>query len=101
MRWIDYGLAAKIVEILCDAQGAQGEDSDIHLKVESWWNDWWQRFRATVPGALIALPHLQALPQLRRVMASFRRVYPSAEALLQGLANFRQQASSLYTGLSG
>ncbi len=102
VRWLDYGLAAKIIEILSDSQEVQREDKQLQFEVETWWKDWWQRLQAIVPASLtMVLSTLQALDQLQRLMVASNFRHNSPNSLLQSLVDFRQQVAWLYTGASG
>lgn len=100
-RWLDYGLAAKIIEILRDSREVQREKTTMQAEVAIWWEDWWQRVQAAVSSFTPAVTTLQALDLMQAMTSPSNFRYNSPDALLQSLSYYRQRVSQLYTGTGG
>lgn len=103
-RWLNYGLAAKILETIRDRPTVELEERELQSEVHEWLTDWWKELQATLPGTFPAVvPELRALTELQRLIhtsafqgSSLRSSTENLRAFRQHLQTFSQQVSQLY-----
>jgi len=100
-RWLDYGLVAKIINIMHDSREVEQEQrlGRLRREVQEKLREWQQEVSAIVPDAFTAaVPELQALEKFQWYLASspFQgKKRASSAAILQ---DFSQLISQLYLG---
>jgi len=100
-RWLDYGLAAKIIETLRGSQNVtqRSKNIDIETRVNRRFQEWLrgvQHALATLPTSL--LPGWEAIGQLQQLMAIPDLHRSTLEYQAQSLQDFRQKVAQFYTG---
>lgn len=100
-RWLDYGLAAKILELLRDGEEVQREGKQLQFEVESWWKGWWERIQTIISSLSTTLPYLEGLDLAQRFTQPSHVQYKSPDALLQSMAEFGQRVTRLYNSPGG
>ncbi len=100
-RWLDYGLVAKIINIMHDSREVEQEQQlgRLRREVQEKLREWQQEVSTIVPDAFTAaVPELQALEEFQSYLASspFQgKKLSSSVAILQ---DFSQRIGQLYTG---
>ncbi len=101
-RYLDYGLAAKIIEVIGNKKDVQREEAHIRVQVQDWLDSWWQQCQDAVPDTLIpTIQDLQAIATLQHLAATPPLRKSPLRASLRNLQAFRQQVMQLYTGTQG
>jgi len=83
-RWLHYGLAATMLEVLLDSRDLLSTEQDQRLEVQQWFNEWWQLTQSIFPHLWFGhIPRLQGLSRLSTLKEERLRAGTPAELELQ------------------
>lgn len=96
-RWLDYGVACKLLEALDDEQKVAPDRQALETSIQKWLNTWWKEMRAVVPEALSAdIDELQPLARLHALAHASPLARSSALTARENLAAFQRQIDLCY-----
>jgi len=100
-RWLDYGVAAKLLETLQDTKKVNQEDQ-LPRNIQQWLRHWWQEIQETVPDSMIfSIEELEVFSRIEKLLATAPLLRSPLASSLEVLTIFSSQVSELYTGTSG
>ncbi len=96
-RWLNYGVAATLLESLGDEQKIALDRQALKTNVQKWFNVWWQDVRAVVPDALSEeINELQPFARLQALASALPLARSSPLTAREKLAAFQQQVDTCY-----
>src|SRR5207249_1132514 len=100
-RWVDYGLVAKMIELLHETEEVDREDElgELRVEVQKKFENWMQEVNYIVARAFTeVIPRLYVFNELQSYLASSPFHGKRYAASVDELNTFSQHVSQFYTG---
>lgn len=98
-RWLDYGVTARLLQVITDADKVAQEKTLIQTNMHKWMQNWWQSIQKITPIAMLdSIDELQGYTYMEQALRDRSFVESTPTTSQAALQAFSQRVSSLYEG---